>query len=75
MKTMFLAAAAALVFSVGSAYADGGEGPVPNTVFTELPNVVAQAPVQDNHAFATNQNGSNASAYAAQQFPWLPRQG
>jgi hypothetical protein len=75
MKTMFLAATAALVLSVGSAYADGGEGPVPNSAFTELPNVIAQAPVQDNHAYATNQNGS---AYASQQrssalYPWLSR--
>jgi hypothetical protein len=75
MKTMFLGAAAALLLSVGSAYADGGQGPIPNTEFTELPNVVAQAPVQDNHAYAANQNGS---AHASQQwptaeYPWLSR--
>ena len=72
MKTTFLAAATALVLSVGSAYAGDGEGPVPNTQFTEIPNVIAQAPRQDNHAYAANQNGS---AYASQQrptvvFPW-----
>lgn len=75
MKTVFLAAAAALVLSVGSAYAGDGEGPIPNTQFTELPNVIAQAPSQDNHAYAATPNGS---AYAAQQrptvvYPWSSR--
>lgn len=76
MKTMLLAAAAALTLGVGSAYAGDGEGPVANTQFTEIPNVIAQAPVQDNHAYATNQSGS---AYASQQqrptvvFPWSSR--
>ena len=75
MKTVFLAAAAALVLSVGSAYAGDGEGPIPNTQFTELPNVIAQAPSQDNHAYAANPNGST---YATQQrpavvYPWSSR--
>ena len=75
MKTVFLAAAAALVLSVGSAYAGDGEGPIPNTQFTELPNVIAQAPSQDNHAYAASPSGST---YATQQrstvvFPWSSR--
>jgi opacity protein-like surface antigen len=75
MKTMILAAAAALTLGAGSAYAGDGEGPVANTQFTELPNVIAQAPSQDNHAYAANQSGS---AYATQQrptvvFPWSSR--
>lgn len=75
MKTMLLAAAAALTLGVGSAYAGDGEGPIPNTQFTEIPNVIAQAPGQDNHAYAANQKGS---AYASQQwpaseYPWLSR--
>ena len=75
MKITFLAAAAALVLGVGSAYAGDGDGPVPDTQFTEIPNVIAQAPVQDNHAYAANQSGS---AYASQQrpavvFPWSSR--
>jgi hypothetical protein len=41
MKTMLLAAAAAFSIGVGSAYADGGDGPVANTQFTELPGVIA----------------------------------
>jgi len=75
MKTMMLAAAAVLTLGLASAYAGDGEGPVANTQFTEIPNVIAQAPVQDNHAYAANQNGS---AYASQQrpavvFPWSSR--
>jgi opacity protein-like surface antigen len=75
MKTMMLAAAAVLTLGLASAYAGDGEGPVANTEFTEIPNVIAQAPVQDNHAYAANQSGS---AYASQQrpavvFPWSSR--
>jgi hypothetical protein len=63
------------IASIGTAYAGDGEGPIPNTQFNELPNVIAQAPAQDNHAYAANQNGS---AYATQQqlpvvFPWSSR--
>jgi hypothetical protein len=56
MKTMLLAAAAALSLGVGSAYADGGDGTIANTQFTELPGVVAQAQVPNAPAYA-QQNG------------------
>lgn len=66
---------AASIGSIGSAYAGDGEGPIPNTQFTEIPNVIAQAPVQDNHAYAANWRDS---AYANQRrpsivFPWSSR--
>ena len=54
MKTMLLAAAAALSLGVGSAYADGGDGPAANTFFTELPGVVAQAQVPNAPTYAQN---------------------
>lgn len=78
MKIMLLAAAAALVLGADSAYAGDGEGPIPNTQFTEIPNVIAQAPVMSNHAYAANPNGSGTPAYATQQrptivFPWSSR--
>jgi hypothetical protein len=57
MKTMLLAAAAALSLGVSAAYADGGQGTLPNTYFTELPGVIAQAPVQNAPAVATARNG------------------
>jgi hypothetical protein len=72
LRTALLAAS---IGSIGTAYADGGEGPAPNTLFTELPGVIAQAPTQDNHAYATNNSGPT---YATQQrsgvvYPWSPR--
>ena len=51
MKTMLLAAAAALSLGVGSAYANEG-GPEANTFFTELPGVVAQADVPNAPTYA-----------------------
>ncbi len=47
MKTMFLAAAAALCLGVGTAHADQGEdsgATEPNSFFTELPGEVATPP-------------------------------
>jgi hypothetical protein len=41
---------------VSAAYADGGQGTLPNTYFTELPGVIAQAPVQNAPAVATARN-------------------
>ncbi|MEJ0017742.1 MAG: hypothetical protein WDN25_14490 [Acetobacteraceae bacterium] len=60
MKTLFLATAAVLGLGVGVAFAGEGEGPHANTWFTELPGVVAQAPVQAP---------SSAFAQAPQQAP------
>jgi hypothetical protein len=65
MKTMMIAAAAALSLGVGSAYADSEGGQVANTQFTELPGVVSQAPVQNAPAIATAQNGQAVHAYVA----------
>jgi len=65
MKTIMLAAAAALSLGIGSAYADGGEGPTANTFFTELPGVVAQAQVQQApRTLAANQGGAAVNTYA-----------
>ena len=78
MKTMFLAAAAALSLGIGSAYASEG-GQVANTFFTSLPGVIAQAPAQNAPAVATAQNGQAARAYVTQSShgTWLfpPHQG
>jgi hypothetical protein len=60
MKTMLLAAAAALSLSAGAAYANEG-GPEANTFFTELPGVVAQADVPNAATYA--QNGQAAHGY------------
>ncbi|MEJ0018332.1 MAG: hypothetical protein WDN25_17580 [Acetobacteraceae bacterium] len=62
MKTMMLAAAA-LTLSMGAAFANEG-GPAANTEFTEIPGVVAQAPVQNLPAVATAQNGQVTHSFA-----------
>jgi hypothetical protein len=66
MKTLFLATAAALSLSMGVAYAGDGDVPQANTLFTELPGVIAQAPVQ-NPSVATAQNGQAAQHIYATQ--------
>ena len=67
MRTMLLAAAAALSLGVGSAYADGGDGPAANTFFTELPGVVAQAQVPNAPVYAQNgQQNRQAQTQQAQ---------
>ena len=77
MKTMIIAAAAAL--SIGSAFAGEDGGINANTEFTDLPGVIAQAPVQNAPAVATAQNGQAVQAYVAQSShgTWLfaPRDG
>lgn len=66
MKTMMLASAAVLALGVGSAFAGEGEGPLPNTLFTEIPGVIAQAQVsRAPGAVAQNQaGGAPLGAYA-----------
>jgi hypothetical protein len=79
MKTMIIAAAAALSLGVGSAYADSEGGQVANSQFTELPGVIAQAPVQNAPPVATAQNGQAIHTYVTQSShgTWLfqPYQG
>ena len=57
MKTMIIAAAAALSLGIGSAYADSEGGQIANTQFTETPGFLAQAPVENAPAVVTAQNG------------------
>lgn len=61
MKTMILATAAIIGIGMGSAYADGGQGPTADTFFTELPGVVAQAQVQPAPSAAVASQGSVTS--------------
>jgi hypothetical protein len=80
MKTMLLAAAVALTFGAGAAYAGEGEGPIPNTQFTETPNVIAQAPVYNTEAVASARSSAGTSLFVTQQhpvsvFPWNPNEG
>ena len=71
MKTMLLAAAAALSLGVGSAYADSGDGPAANTFFTELPGVVAQAQVPNAPVYAQNPQAQTQQAQNGRAVPRL----
>jgi hypothetical protein len=67
MKIMLRAAIAALsIASIGPALADGGEGPVANTQFTELPGVVAQAQVPNAPTYAQNGQAQTRQAQNGQ---------
>jgi hypothetical protein len=59
MKTMLLAAAAALSLGFGSAFAADSEGASDRAItrFTEIPGVMAQVPAQNAPAVATAQSG------------------
>ena len=65
MKTMMLATAAVLSLGAGSAHADANStgGQTPNTFFTLLPGVIANAPAQN---VATTQDGQVVHAYVTQ---------
>ena len=79
MRTMLIAAAAGLSLAASTvAYADGGQGIEPNTKFTQLPGVVAQADVPNASAYAENrqvqpQQAQNGQGYTTQssRSPWL----
>ena len=44
VKSIVLAAAAVLTLSIGSAFANEGQGALPNTRFTEIPGVLTRPP-------------------------------
>jgi hypothetical protein len=73
MRTMILAAGALLSLSAGVAYAGDADAPAANTLFTQIPGVIAQAPVQNAPAVATAQNGQAVHVYATRsnQGTWL----
>ena len=67
MKTMMLAAAVLLSVSSGVAYAESEGGPTGAvTQFTEIPGVLAQAPVGNAPAVTTAQSGQAVHVYATQ---------
>ena len=81
MKTMMLAAAAVLTLGMSAAFAEGGDGPIANTQFTELPGVVAQAQTDNSSAYAQTHTGNGTALFVtgshpvAQPFPWNPNEG
>jgi len=81
MKTTMLAAAAVLALGMSAAFADGGDGPVANTQFTELPRVIAQAQIDNSSAYAQSHAGNGTVLFVtgshpvAHPFPWNPNEG
>lgn len=65
MKLLLRAAVSVFSMGIASAYANEG-GPAANTLFTDIPGVIAQAPVQNAPAFATAQSGQAVQTYATQ---------
>jgi hypothetical protein len=65
MKTLLVLRAATMVLSlgIGSADAGDGDGAIANTLFTEIPGVVAQPRVQSAPSMATAQNGLATHAF------------
>ena len=73
MKDILLAAATVLSLAATAAYADGGQGTVGNTVFTELPGSVAKTPVQNDPPIA-GQNRQPSERYSqSSRGQWLFR--
>ena len=81
MKTMMIAAAAVLSLGMSTAFADGGDGPVANTQFTQLAGVIAQAQTNNSTAIAQSPKGDGTALFVtgshpvAQPFPWNPNEG
>ena len=74
MRNLLFAVGAVVTLSAfGVAYAGEGEGVVPNTRFTELPGVVAEAPAQNASPVATAANPPSTRAYVTRsnQGTWL----
>lgn len=82
MKTLLLAVAAGLSLAASTAaYADGGQSIEPNTFFTQLQGVVAQADVPNAPTYGQSwqvqtqqaQNGQGAHVYVSRsnQGTWL----
>jgi hypothetical protein len=71
MKTMLLAAAAALSLGIGSASADSIGGTIPNTFFTQLPGVSPSLPAPKVPAAGTAQNRAHAYVTQSGRGTWL----
>ena len=70
MKTMLIAAVAATGLTSGVAYAGDGDVPAANTLFTQIPGVVAQAPAGKLPSTGTAQQ-TGPSGNRSRPSPWL----
>ena len=65
------AIAAVGLASIGSAYADGPGGTIPNTFFTQLPGVAPTTPVRNVPAVRTDGQVTQAFAAQSNRGTWL----
>jgi hypothetical protein len=65
------------IASFGTAYADSIGGTIPNSFFTQLPDVAEKPPMQNVPAAATAQDGAHAYVTQSNHGTWLfpPYQG
>jgi hypothetical protein len=70
MRTVITAAVAAIGLTSGVAYAGDGDAPAANTMFTQIPGVVAQAPAGNLPSTGTAQQ-TGPSDNRSNHRPWL----
>ena len=70
MRTMIIAAVAAMGLTGGVANAGEGDGPAANTLFTQIPGEVAQAPAGNPPSTGTAQQ-TGPSGNRSSRSPWL----
>ena len=70
MRTTIIAAVAAMGLTSGVAYAGDGDPPAANTLFTQIPGVVAQAPAGKLPSTGTAQQ-TGPSGNRPSRSPWL----
>ena len=70
MRAMITAALAAMGLTSGIAYAGDGDAPAANTLFTQIPGVVAQAPAGKLPSTGTAQQ-TGPSGNRPSRSPWL----
>ena len=59
------------IASFGTAYADSIGGTIPNSFFTQLPDVAEKPPMQNVPAAATAQDGAHAYVTQSRHGTWL----
>jgi hypothetical protein len=70
LRTTIIAAVAAMGLTSGVAYAGDGDPPVANTLFTQIPRVVAQAPAGNVPLIDTAQQTGPIKNRSSHN-PWL----
>ena len=70
MRTMLIAAVAVMGLTTGVAYAGDGDAPAADTLFTQIPGVVAQSPAGNVPSIDTAQQTGPIKTRSSHN-PWL----